>query len=151
MVALIDDELILVAFTLPLPPPVGTVQIDGRALPDRWSGRRLVTDADRSATWVAAARRVAADPPVRMRKSAKELESGGGTGVASHPGMTAPRQYLPGSTYLVTRRVVRRHYLFRPDEEVNRIYLYCLAVASEQHGVEVHSFRSERTTRCRST
>ncbi|MCG8554934.1 MAG: transposase [Proteobacteria bacterium] len=54
--------------------------------------------------------------------------------------MTQPRQYLPGSTYMLTRRVVGRHYLLRPDELVSQIYLYCLATMSEKHGIAVHGF-----------
>ncbi|MCG8554810.1 MAG: hypothetical protein MJD61_05905, partial [Proteobacteria bacterium] len=54
--------------------------------------------------------------------------------------MTQPRQYLPGSTYMLTRRVIGRHYLLRPDELVGQIYLYCLATMSEKHGIVCHGF-----------
>jgi putative transposase len=41
-------------------------------------------------------------------------------------------------TFLVTRRTQRRTHLFRPDEQMNNLYLYLLAVIAERHGVEVH-------------
>ncbi len=53
--------------------------------------------------------------------------------------MTLPRCILPGVTYLVTRRSLRRHFLFRPDDEMNELFRYCLAVMAERHGVEVHA------------
>ena len=43
-------------------------------------------------------------------------------------GMTQPRYVVPGATVMVTRRALRRTYLFRPDEELTAAYLYCLAV-----------------------
>jgi putative transposase len=39
---------------------------------------------------------------------------------------------------MITRRVVRRTKLLRPDAEFDRLYLYCLAIASEKFGVAVH-------------
>ena len=51
-----------------------------------------------------------------------------------------PREYLPGNLYMVTRRVVGRHYLLRPDKRASHIWLYSLAVAATAHGVTVHSF-----------
>ena len=46
----------------------------------------------------------------------------------------------PGTTYLITRRTIRRHHLFRPDDDITRIFNYCLAEAAEKFGVLVHSF-----------
>ena len=54
--------------------------------------------------------------------------------------MTAPRQVLPGSVYLVTRRCAQRQFLLRPSKLVNDVFLYLLAVASHRFGVEVHAF-----------
>jgi len=54
--------------------------------------------------------------------------------------MTAPRQILPGSTYLVTRRCAQRQFLLRPSEEVNNIFLYCLAYAAGKTSVRVHTY-----------
>jgi putative transposase len=54
--------------------------------------------------------------------------------------MTAPRQVLPGTTYLVTRRCAQRQFLLRPCETTNRVFLYLLAVAAERFEMEVHAF-----------
>ena len=54
--------------------------------------------------------------------------------------MTAPRQILPGATYLVTRRCAQRQFLLRPSRTTNETFLYLLAVAAERFGVEVHAF-----------
>lgn len=53
--------------------------------------------------------------------------------------MSQPRQLLPGSTYLITRRVILRHMLLRPDHVMNEILLYLLAVEACRAGVEVHA------------
>ena len=53
--------------------------------------------------------------------------------------MTAPTQSIPGSTLLITRRTVARFYLFVPGVEMNRIFLYCLAVAAQKWGIVVHA------------
>jgi REP element-mobilizing transposase RayT len=54
--------------------------------------------------------------------------------------MTAPRQVLPGATYLVTRRCAQRQFLLRPSELTNDIFLYLLAVAATRFGIDVHAF-----------
>jgi REP-associated tyrosine transposase len=54
--------------------------------------------------------------------------------------MTAPRQLLPGRTYLITRRCLHRQLLLRPGKEVNEVFAYVLALASLRYGVEVHAF-----------
>jgi REP element-mobilizing transposase RayT len=51
--------------------------------------------------------------------------------------MSAPRQILPGRTYLVTRRCTQRQFLLRPDETTTGIFLYGLAEAAHRFGVEV--------------
>jgi REP element-mobilizing transposase RayT len=53
--------------------------------------------------------------------------------------MSQPRQILPGSTYLFTRRILRRHLLFRPDAAINQLILYALAVSALRYGVQVHA------------
>ena len=53
--------------------------------------------------------------------------------------MTAPRQVIPGATYLVTRRSTQRQLLLRPDPIVNQIFRFCLAVAAERHGILIHA------------
>lgn len=54
--------------------------------------------------------------------------------------MSLPRQIIPGRTYLVTRRCAQRQLLLRPSPLVNRIFLYCLAVAAHRHGILVHAY-----------
>lgn len=43
---------------------------------------------------------------------------------------------------MVTRRVLRRTNLLRPDAALNNLYIYCLAVFSARFGIDVHSFPS---------
>ena len=54
--------------------------------------------------------------------------------------MTAPRQVLPGLTYLVTRRCLHREFLTRPCKVVNQVFAYVLALAARRYGVEVHAY-----------
>ncbi len=54
--------------------------------------------------------------------------------------MTAPRQVLPGASYLVTRRCTQRQFLLRPSKLTNQIFLYLLAAAAERYRVQVHAF-----------
>ncbi|MGK3984853.1 transposase [Sorangium sp. So ce136] len=53
--------------------------------------------------------------------------------------MSQPREIDPGATYLITRRVLRRHFLFRPDGAINQFLVYALAVSARRYGVEVHA------------
>lgn len=55
-------------------------------------------------------------------------------------GMSRPRAVLPNRTYLVTRRVARRHFLLRPDPDgtVQQLYWYFTAVIALQLGIQVH-------------
>jgi hypothetical protein len=52
--------------------------------------------------------------------------------------MTCPRRILPGLTFLITRRTLRRTHLLRPDPELNNLFRYCLAYAAHHNGVAVH-------------
>ncbi len=54
--------------------------------------------------------------------------------------MTAPRQILPGTAYLITRRCSERRFFLRPSAITNAIFLYVLAVAARIHRIEVHAF-----------
>ena len=54
--------------------------------------------------------------------------------------MTAPREIIPGTTYLVTRRCTQRQFLLRPSRVTNQIFKYCLVVASKRTGVLVHGY-----------
>ena len=54
--------------------------------------------------------------------------------------MTSPRQILPGTTYLITRRCAHREFLLRPSAVTNGIFLYVLAVAARRFGVRIHAY-----------
>jgi putative transposase len=54
--------------------------------------------------------------------------------------MTAPRQVLEGTTYLVTRRCTQRQFLLRPSKVTNAVFAYVLALASRRYGVDVHAY-----------
>jgi putative transposase len=51
--------------------------------------------------------------------------------------MSFPRQVLPGTTYMITRRCTQRQFLMRPDPETNNAFIYCLAEAAARHGIDV--------------
>ena len=52
--------------------------------------------------------------------------------------MTAPRLIRPHATYAIMRRVERRRFFLRPDKTLTALFTWCLAVAAEQFGIEVH-------------
>ena len=52
--------------------------------------------------------------------------------------MSAPRFVAAGTTVLISRRTLRRYFLFRPDPDMNQLFLYALAVSAEMFAVEVH-------------
>ncbi len=54
--------------------------------------------------------------------------------------MTSPRQVLPGTTYLVTRRCAQRQFLLRPSAITNGVFRYVLSVAARRFGIRVHAF-----------
>lgn len=54
--------------------------------------------------------------------------------------MTAPRQVLPGTTYLITRRCAQRQFLLRPSKTTNAIFLYVLAVAARRFSMSIHAY-----------
>ncbi len=54
--------------------------------------------------------------------------------------MTAPRQLLPGTTYLVTRRCSERRFFLRPSRLSDQVFRYLLAVAANRYGVKVHAY-----------
>ena len=55
--------------------------------------------------------------------------------------MTTPRCIRAGTTWFVTRRTTRRHFLLRPDGDrtLQRLYWYATAVAAAETGVEIHA------------
>jgi REP element-mobilizing transposase RayT len=63
-----------------------------------------------------------------------------GTGRALGAGVTAPRQILPGTVYLVTRRCSERRFFLRPSTLTNEIFLFVLAVAAERFEIKVHAY-----------
>jgi putative transposase len=54
--------------------------------------------------------------------------------------MTSPRQVLPGTTYLVTRRCSQRQFLLRPSKITNQTFGYLLAIAATRFRIEVHAY-----------
>jgi putative transposase len=51
----------------------------------------------------------------------------------------SPREIKPNTTYLLTRRVLRRQTLLRPDAAITQILLYVLAVSASRFGIQVHA------------
>jgi putative transposase len=51
--------------------------------------------------------------------------------------MSLPRQVIPGSDYMVTRRCSERRFFLRPDDETNNAFIYCLALAARRANVDV--------------
>lgn len=60
--------------------------------------------------------------------------------------MTRPRPILPGDTVLTAKRCVHGQFRLRSDRgdasdrEVQNAYLYCLGLAQERFGIELHEF-----------
>jgi REP-associated tyrosine transposase len=54
--------------------------------------------------------------------------------------MSCARRIVPGMTVTITRRVLRRTMLLRPDPELHNLFLYCLAVLAHRYGIAVHHF-----------
>lgn len=55
------------------------------------------------------------------------------------PRMSQPRSIVPGATYLLTRRVLLRHLLLRPDAAMTRLIIYALAVSALRYRIQVHA------------
>ncbi len=53
--------------------------------------------------------------------------------------MTLPRQVLPGTTYLVTRRCTQREFLLTPSPLLNAVFKFVLAVAAKRNGIRLHA------------
>jgi hypothetical protein len=62
-----------------------------------------------------------------------------GRRLASARSMTLPRLVLSGRTLLVTRRCFSRMFLLRPSAQVQAVFTYCLALAAEKYGIQVHA------------
>ncbi len=55
--------------------------------------------------------------------------------------VTLPRQVLPQTTYLVTRRVSQRQFLLKPTAQSRQAALYCFHRAAEVYGVSMHALQ----------
>lgn len=110
---------------------------------------------------MAAAGEVAADSPLRARKSAKPRRRLLAPLSHCRLGMSALRKprttydrrlqsrrmrtrrkrVIKGKVWTTVRRTTRRYFLFRPDEHraVENLFWYCLAVAAKKHGIIVHA------------
>ena len=53
--------------------------------------------------------------------------------------MSLPRQVLPGTTYLVTRRCTQQRFLLKPTKRTSQTFAYVLAVAARRTGVLIHA------------
>jgi REP element-mobilizing transposase RayT len=53
--------------------------------------------------------------------------------------VTAPRRFLPGTTWLVTRRCSERRFLLTPSRSTTEIFAYLLALAARRYNVAVHA------------
>jgi putative transposase len=53
--------------------------------------------------------------------------------------VTAPREVLPGRSYLLTRRCTQRQFLLKPSRRTNQLVRYCLALAASNTGVLLHA------------
>lgn len=51
--------------------------------------------------------------------------------------MSLPRQVLPGSDYMITRRCSERRFFLRSDHDTNNAFVYCLALAALRAKVEL--------------
>jgi putative transposase len=54
--------------------------------------------------------------------------------------MTAPRQVLAGTTYLISRRCSERRFFLRPSDTTNDAFLYLLAVAAQRFQIQIHAY-----------
>ena len=51
--------------------------------------------------------------------------------------MSVPRQVIPGTAYMITRRVTQRLFLMRPDDVTNNAFVFCLAIAALRTGIDI--------------
>src|SRR4051812_8661919 len=51
--------------------------------------------------------------------------------------MSMPREIIPESFYLLTRRCALRQFFLRPDDDLNNAFLYCLAEASKRFRIDI--------------
>jgi putative transposase len=53
--------------------------------------------------------------------------------------VTSPRQVVPATTYLVTRRCAQRQLLLKPSKLTDDVFGYVLAVAAARYGILLHA------------
>jgi REP element-mobilizing transposase RayT len=53
--------------------------------------------------------------------------------------MTAPREVVPGWTYLISRRCHARTFRLLPSKLTNAIFEFCLALAAARMGIVIHA------------
>ena len=53
--------------------------------------------------------------------------------------MTLPRRIIPHAVYLITRRCTQRMFLLKPSMRTTTIFIYCLALAAQKTGVQIHA------------
>ncbi len=109
----------------PTPTPTRPREVWSRGTPTR--PREVWSDATSAARTVHPGQH----PGIRVHSE--------GTARACAHGMTAPRQVLEGTTYLVTRRASERRFFLRPAKETTAIFGYLLAVLSERYGILLHA------------
>jgi|JI10StandDraft_1071094.scaffolds.fasta_scaffold01266_7 putative transposase len=61
----------------------------------------------------------------------------GGARLADDRGVSVAREILPGRYYLLTRSCTQRGFLLKPGRRMNQVFLYCLAEAAAQFGIDV--------------
>ena len=54
--------------------------------------------------------------------------------------MSLARRVVPGSTYLISRRMFDRMFLLRPDDFIVQTFFYLLALAAAECGILLHGF-----------
>ena len=56
--------------------------------------------------------------------------------------MAKPRQMLRESAYMATRRTTQQQFLLKPDQRTNNDIIYCIAVCSQRHHIDVIDFKA---------
>ena len=54
--------------------------------------------------------------------------------------MSNPRQVIPGSTHLITRRTSGRKYMLKPTPLSAQVFCYCLAHAARVYNMKIHAY-----------
>ena len=54
--------------------------------------------------------------------------------------MTAPRQIIPGSIWMLSRRCSERRFFLKPCKRTRDIFLYALALYATRYQIQIHAF-----------